>query len=784
MKAKARSFSASIKRVLLAAAIVALLTPWNARPVVAATWIDIVGPVGSGAFGTQVKVLPNGNIVVTDPHYDAGATEDVGAVYLYDGATGELISMLVGNMGGDGVGSGVKVLSNGNYVVYSPDWNSGAGAVTWGDDTTGVDGVVSAANSLVGSTADDEVGHYVLELSNGNYVVLSPHWDLGAAVDAGAVTWGNGTTGVSGVVSAVNSLVGGQYDDQIGSGTVALSNGNYVVYSPSWNNGTSANVGAVTWGDGTVGVSDAVSAANSLVGSNVNDQVGLFVTELSNGNYVVHSPYWNNGTAADAGAATWGNGATGIRGAVSEANSLVGSTTGDQVGSHGAAALSNGSYVVLSPYWDNGATVDAGAATWGNGTTGTAGPVSVANSLAGSKAGDQVGYHGAVTLNNGNYLVLSRYWDNGTAADAGAVTWGNGMTGVRGVVSTVNSLVGSKANDQVGYYGVTALSSGNYVARSPYWDNGAAADAGAATWGSGMTGIHGAVSTANSLVGSNASDRVGDWGVTALNNGNYVVSSPYWDNAVVTDVGAATWGNGTTGTYGAVSEANSLVGSTAGDQVGPVVALTNGHYVAFSPYWTYNGAGGAGAATWGSGTTGIHGAVSEANSLVGKAGDRIGYYGAAALNNGNYVVLSPYWHNGPVMQAGAATWGNGTTGTSGLVSAANSLVGSRQGDWVGSGNVVTALRRGDYVVLSPYWANSAGAVTWGSGMTGVAGPITEENSVLGITTGGGDSIVWTYDYVNEQLVVGRPEDNIVTLLRPDLPVYFLGFVPVVLKNTP
>ena len=45
-------------------------------------------------------------------------------------------------------------------------------------------------------------------LANGNYVVRSPYWDNGAAADAGAVTWGDGTSGVTGAVSAANSLVG------------------------------------------------------------------------------------------------------------------------------------------------------------------------------------------------------------------------------------------------------------------------------------------------------------------------------------------------------------------------------------------------------------------------------------------------------------------------------------------------------------------------------------------------------------------------------------------------
>ena len=38
-------------------------------------------------------------------------------------------------------------------------------------------------------------------------------------------------------------------------------------------------------------------------------------------------------------------------------------------------------------------------------------------------------------LTNGNYVVSSLLWDNGAAADAGAVTWGNGTSGVSGAVS-------------------------------------------------------------------------------------------------------------------------------------------------------------------------------------------------------------------------------------------------------------------------------------------------------------------------------------------------------------
>src|SRR5262249_30537434 len=150
--------------------------------------------------------------------------------------------------------------------VRSPYWNGYRGAATWGSGTTGVSGAVSESNSLVGSSANDQVGLSVTALSNGNYVVRSPDWNG----NRGAATWGSGTTGVSGTVSASNSLVGSSPNDQVGLSVTALSNGNYVVGSPSWN----ANRGAVTWGSGTSGVTGVVSESNSLVGSSPNDFVG------------------------------------------------------------------------------------------------------------------------------------------------------------------------------------------------------------------------------------------------------------------------------------------------------------------------------------------------------------------------------------------------------------------------------------------------------------------------------------------------------------------------------
>ena len=823
---------------------------------VAEDQVVITGPTGSSAFGTLVTNLPNGQIVVTDPSFSnnvAGAR--YGAVYLYTNLT--LLSTITGCDTNDQIGSGgITVLANGNFLIHSPYWSTNRGAVTWVNATNGaladgsVGGVVAATNSLVGELAADPdnfqwgdlVGYrssdywsLILEksvtaLPNGNYVVLSSLW----YDKAGAVTWCDGTKGVTGVVSTANSLVSdyenwsqekigddgivvlnsadGNYvvvsrsglgnrgaatwcsgtnafpigvvssdnslvaegsADGLNMAVTALANGHYVVARPYWQSSSSSFAGAVTWGDGTKGVTGVVSVDNSLVGSTMYDYIGCAnadvagIVALPNGHYLVPSYHWDNDGVTYAGAVTWGDGTKGVTGVVSLANSLVGSTANDQVGSSGSLyVLTNGNYVVASKNWDSGSAVDAGAATWGSGTQGVTGVISADNSLVGSAASDQVGLGGIRALANGNYVVVSHYWDNGAVDKAGAATWGDGTLGVTGVVSAANSLVGSTASDQVGLSGVCALTNGNYVVASKNWDNGAVVAAGAATWCNGTTGRFGVVSAANSLVG-NTNDTVGG-SVYALANGNYVVASTTWRSGTKANTGAATWGDGTCGVTGVVSAANSLVGSTASDSVGSIVrVLANGNYVVANKNWDNGSVTNAGAATWGDGTKGVTGVVSAANSLVGsRLSDNVGE-SVYALSNGNYVVASTLWDNGVVTNAGALTWGDGTQGVAGAVSVNNSLVGGTKDDF--NACVLTAQPDGNYVVTCQKWDNTSvgftdsGAVTPGPGQTGVKGLLSSWNSVLGAENGQGATFVVAYDAVNTRVLVGEPKANRVTL---------------------
>lgn len=734
--------------------------------VVQAAQVVINGPAGSGQFGAAVHVLPNGHFVVVDTSYDAaGPVADVGAVRHYR-ADGSLLATLVGASSGDRIGSaGIVVLASGNYVVLSPLVSiagaASAGAATFASGTTGLSGMVSAANSLVGSSADDRVGLAAFALDNGDYAVSSINWRNGVFPVAGAITFASGTSGIAGPVSAANSLVGPSSGDRIGlGGVLELGGGRYLVPSYRWNN----DAGAVTFLPDRSAAIGTVSAANSLVGSTMSDEVGrVLPIVLDSGDYVVPSPLWDQGATADVGAVTFGSGTAGVSGPVSSANSLVGSTAGDNVGSAPVLGLSGNRYVVRSPGWNNGAIADAGAATFAAGVI--TGPVTPVNSLVGTTADDLVGF-GITVLANGNYVIQSPLWDDGAVPNVGATTFASGISGISGLVTPANSLVGSSASDNTGF-NVIALTNGNYVVLSSFWDNGPTADVGAATFASGTSGRTGAVSPANSLIGTQSGDRVGGGGL-ALANGNYVVRSQNWRSGAFANAGAATFGSGSAGIAGVVSPSNSLVGTSVGDLVGVLTALDSGDYLVTSASWDNGASANAGIVAFASGTTGAAGSITVADALIGTAnGDNVGF-NVLAAPGGRYIVVSPERDRALIADAGAVTLGPPASAGLVTVSSANSLVGSTADDEVGSGGVFVQPN-GNYVVRSPRWDNGAtadaGAITLGLADGSVIGSITNTHSVLGTVASGGSGMQFAYDPERNQLVVGQTPANRVVLHR-------------------
>jgi len=800
-------------------------TGWGSSPLAVSSANSTVGSLATDKVGDsgQVKVLPNGNYLVADPGwgngkgevtFGSGSSGAAGVVGSGNSLVGSTASTQVSGeylqyKWGDQVGGNVQILPNGNYVVLDSSWNKGVGAVSFASGTTGISGVVSSSNSLVGTTTrsdatgngsgTDKVGYSFQPLSGSKFLVSSSGWNVGS----GEVTWFDGVTPVTGVVSSANSLVGGA-NDWLSSGGISLLPGNnaYVISSPSWGSGK----GAVTWVPYASNVKDVTVSSSSLVGSSTGDLLSSkAVTVLADGDYVAVSPNWSS----TKGAVTLMDGSTGKTKlgqsySVSGADSIVGSQSGDQVGSNGVLELTgNGNFVALSPYWANGANSKAGAVTWSSGSTPVVGAVSGGNSLIGASANDLIGsekytYYNygstapqlaegsSVTLlSNGNYAVSSPMW-NGTR---GAVTWVNGATGATSSasnsISSGNSLVGSSVGDFVGGLGnpydvvtntttlstshvdaigngVTALANGNFVVVSDFWKNGAASRAGAVTWSDGSgTPTLGAPSSSNSLVGSNTNDYVGlgkygqngvapllggyDGSGAQLYSGNYLVTSASWKNGSIAGAGALTWGSGSSALTGTISNANSLLGLKTNDvrdnwNITPLYGT--GNYLVANPNWDNGAVSQAGAATWVDGSTGrlsdyaargSHNIVSASNSLVGtQAGDQVGYgidylFSGMDANwnytyTGNYLVLSSLWNNGPLAAAGAVTWGSGVSGVSGTISASNSILGSKAGQGLGGYGSYTPLINGNYLVANSTWDNgsvsNAGYVSWIDGTTG------------------------------------------------------------------
>lgn len=648
-------------------------------------------------------------------------------------------------------GSSIVDLPNGNFVVTDPYYDDGevkdVGAVFV---FNGLDYTLLA--TIKGSHTNDRVGHEeLMVLPSGNFLIKSNYWNN----DTGALTWVNAEHPNNSIVSESNSLIGGT------TNTISiLPNGNFVVSNPTWNEGR----GAVSLGEKDTGISGIITYHNSFVGNDPSDFVGQSITVLPSSNYVITSRMAEWG-----GAVTLANGTIGLSGRVNIANSLVGSSAYDMVGSGGITILTNGNFVISSPNWrKNGYS---GAITWASGTIAISGEIFGANSLV--HKGTSVPSSKIIVLQNGNYLVSSGSWES----NPWAITWGDGAFGVLGIVGEWNSLVGDIASGDDVAVNIKTLKNGNYVVSCSTCLQGR----GAVTFGNGTLGTFGKISELNSLVGERDGDFVGEGRVTELANGNYVISSYRWNM----ERGAATLVDGTKGIIGKVSASNSLIGVDPGDviSIGGIVPLKNGNYVVQSEVWRNR----TGAVTWVDGTLGLTGEISDANSLIGaKDGDFIGMSGVFELTNGNFVVCSGNYDddkgavtlvngqtgavgvvdsgnslvggsdisgfglwgataltNGNYLisssnnQTGALMWRNGSMNTSGTAELSQMLRGSQPGDQIGNpvNKGIVALPNGNFVAVSYSWNGFRGAVTWGNGETGLSGVVGSDNSLIGSTDG-------------------------------------------------
>lgn len=493
-----------------------------------------------------------------------------------------------------------------------------------------------------GAVGSGEFGDTVM-MAGGKLVITDPYNDVNAT-DAGAVYVFDPVSG-----GLLGALRGSHANDRVGSVVEAnpINSNELLVRTSSWNSAA----GAITLYSLSAPTTAVVSASNSFVGSAAGDAIGNYGWIVLNGasgsELLLLSPSFNG----DRGAIVKISATGGTRsGTVDATTAFVGQFAGDRVG-------------------------DLQDIVYGNGTP--------------SALYQQSGYD--------TFVIHNKDFNAG----AGGITVGRVGSAFTGTLSASNSLVGgSSTQPLVGDSGqlVVGIPSGYFIAASPDWGDGGGANRGAVTWSSLATPVVGAISASNSLVGGLANSRVGTGLVVDGTHGFALVNSPQWGDAGGANRGAVTRISLSTGLTGLISASNSLVGSQAGDRVGSdgIALNSDGSYVVFSPEWGSQ----SGAITWGSASTGVTGAVDPTavtgNSLVGSVGSR---YGAWRWTVGDrLLVIAPTWSddvaNAP--NKGAFTVLDPLVKTPGLVSATNSVVGSQQNDFVGCGADLASCLAGSY----------------------------------------------------------------------------------------
>ena len=404
--------------------------------------------------------------------------------------------------------------------------------------------------------------------------------------------------------------------------------------------------------------------------------------------------------------------------------------------------LANGNIVVTSPE-------DSSVAS-NNGAVHLYDPYKkiLIKSIYGDNANDFLGQTSITALTNNNFVIASKLDGVGGVSDVGSVMLINGATGSQ-IGST---FVGNTASDQLGF-SIKALPNNNFVIASPYDDVGAGpsvVNAGSVILVSGTTGAQ----IGSTFAGNATNDYLGNGGVTALTNNNFVINSPS-DDVGVSDAGSVMLINGATG----AQIGSTLAGNASGDQLGAsgITALTNNNFVIASYLDDIVLFGGFSSVVDGGSVMLINGATGAqiGSTLAGNAAnDYLGFSAITALTNNNFVIASEYDNlGGSVVDAGSVILVSGATGAQ----IGSTLAGNTASDFLGFSGI-TALTNNNFVIASPYddvGVSDAGSVMLVNGATG---------ALIGTIVGDTASDQLGYSFItaltNNNFVIASENDNV------------------------
>jgi hypothetical protein len=701
------------------------------------------GSSAPSTIGTP-QVLDNGWIVIGDGSFDVtgpSAVTDAGAFHVYE-PDGTRRLTYTGRSANEGLS--FIPLGGTRGAIYSRGWRNAngeaVGALMLVDLAEPLPDAITPANAIVGTRSGDFDTLTVARVGTQGFVIGVPRWDRGTLVDAGAARWVAFAGSTVGEITPANALVGRHAGDVVGWSVWSVGDSDWVAFS-NWREGDVFDTFAMTQVVGGGAFVGEVSAANSLFGASPADRIGSGgLIRLPNGSLLVLSPWHDGPGEGDSGAITRLDPGVARIGPIGPDNSLLGRSL-DRLGTERSVTmLPDGHIVITVPDANRNPLVQVGAVAFRRSDQPLTGWLDPTNALYGRVELDRVGSGGALALADGSYLLLSPNVDLPGIVDAGAATIGAAGVGVSGLVSAANSRVGRSAGDRIGSGGATALAQGGAVVLSPFWRSDAGvASAGAATLIRSAAET-GPVDAGNSLVGATSGD-FNNATVAALANGHYVVETRAW-NGLPEHRGAVSWGHGVSGAVGAISPARSIVGrasTTGGGVIRSVIALDDGNYVIGAPWWTDTSGDRHGAAFWIDGSAPSFGPV---DGFVGRAtfglrpGGRTGSL-VFALRGGGHLVWTEQF-DGPGGVFPALTHIVAAPFHSTLVTPDNSLFG---GSSLGGGisetaPFIEARDDGSWIASTPVFtrpggSGNVGAMTFGWADRSTVGVIGPSNSVIG-----------------------------------------------------
>lgn len=511
--------------------------------------------------GISSKVIPlkNGNWVVSFPSDDVNGIQNVGSVKLVNGITGAIIATIVGENSNDRIGAFPNyelsngnfvirsaitskivngqtgavitnlpgntipfVLSNGNYVVSSPNENVGdlvkAGVTRLIHGTTGI-----TIAAISGDNTNDSQGYMNIQvLKNNNFTISTPMDDVNGIVDAGSVKLVNGSTG-----AVIATYTGDNSEDQIGyqynNHNEEFENNYFLITSPLDDVNNIVDMGTVKLVNGSSGalIKTILIGKSHYVDQNGTLTRGLEILQVNN-NFVIANSYDTVSEVAFAGSIKLFNGATG-----NLISSFSGNNTDDYLGIWGLTKLSNNNFIVKSPFDDVNGISNAGSVMLINGSTGN-----LIATISGDNIDDKYGYTSRTPiLENGNFIIDASEDDVNSAVDAGSVKLVNGLTGA--VIVTIS---GDNTNDRFGReYSTKILKNNNLVIENRYDDANGLTDNGSVFIVNGSTGA-----IISHLVGDNDGDTFGGDFVVELSSGDILISTSLDDVNGITDAGSLT----------------------------------------------------------------------------------------------------------------------------------------------------------------------------------------------------------------------------------------------------